>query len=267
MRNYFILVTAILFATVITATTKADDSIPPESEADVDQIEAEIQKTARKANQTLEKKQEAAKVENLSDLSRLSPFSEVSVIERKFLPKTGRFEGFLGINYLTNDPWYWGLGTNIRLGYFVTEDWGVELNYAMLSNSEKGAIKELHSNHAVATSSLVTTKSYLGADVRWTPIYGKLSIFNQKIIHFDMYFSGGIGNSGTSDSQSVSTIHLGVGQMYALSKSMGVRWDFSWHRFTASVYDDQTQSTASSAFDNLLLTVGVSFFFPGASYR
>lgn len=231
-------------------------------EQDLNAIEAELEKSSNIQKKTEGDTAPDKKVENLSDLSRLSPFSEISVVQRRYLPKTKRFQAFAGLQYATNDPWYWGLGLNGKFGYFFSEALGLEGTYSFLSSSEKDAIKDLYKNHNVTTSSLVSPKSYTGLDLVWTPIYGKLGLTARRIVPFDMYFSLGGGSTGTADGQNASTLHFGTGQIYALTKARAFRWDFSWNRFNAKSIDGK-----DSSFDNLLLTMGFSFFFPEANYR
>lgn len=266
MRKFYILLITISFLSLFHRNAVANEP-GLESDPEVDSVEAEIEKNSNKQKPVTEKKIEDEKIEKFEDLVKLSSFSEVSVIQKRFLPKTKRFQAFAGLNYLTNDPWYWGMGFTGKFGYFFTEAWGIEGTASYFSNSEKQAIKDLRDNHAVSTSSLVTSKSYMGLDCVWTPVYGKFGLNNRKIIPFDMYFAGGFGNSGTSDSKSVGTLHLGTGQIFAITKGMGFRWDFSWNRYTATVKDDTTGNSSASTFDNLLLTLGMSFFFPEAKYR
>ncbi|PIS10244.1 MAG: outer membrane beta-barrel domain-containing protein [Bdellovibrio sp. CG10_big_fil_rev_8_21_14_0_10_47_8] len=230
---------------------------------DVDQIEAEIEtSTAKSRTSAPVTEPEPEKLEDFSGLGRLAPFSEVSVIQKRYLPKTGRFEFFAGLANIVNDPWFMGIGLDARAGYHLNETWGVELGYSSITSSEKDAIKDLKSQHTVTTSSVISTKGYYGASVVWTPMYGKMGFFNRRIVPFDMYFALGAGNTQVDGGDGGSTIHLGTGQIFALSKAMGFRWDFTWNNFQATPKDQAQQS-----FNNLLLTLGVSFFFPEANYR
>ena len=205
----------------------------------------------------------AAKVENLTDLNKLAPFREVSVIQKKYLPKTERFQIFGGVGMTTNSPWFLNLGGKIALGYHFTESLGVELTGAFLSNSERDVAKEIRDQHDLEPEKFVTTKSYVGADLFWSPIYGKISFLNDRIIPFDMYFTFGGGSSTTnSEEKTVPTFHLGTGQIFALSKSTAFRWDYSWNHFSATPVGG-----AKSDYDDLVFTLGLSFFFPEAKYR
>ncbi len=200
-------------------------------------------------------------ISDFSGLGSLAPFKEVSVIQKKFLPKTERFQLFGGLTMVTNDPFFLTVGLAGKASYFLNESWGVEFNYFGLTTSERQSTKEIR-DLGVATENLVYPKSYYGLDAMWIPIYGKISWINQRIIPFDLYFSGGYGQTQTQSGENAGTIHLATGQIFALTKATAVRWDFSWNIFSATDIEGNT-----SSFNNLFLTVGMSWFFPEATYR
>lgn len=244
------------------AMAQNEEDFDASSSVDVDQIEAEIARPPQRKTEPALDNAGDEKIQDLSGLSRLAPFSEVSVIQRRFLPKTGRFQFFAGLTNIVNDPWYMGLGADLRGGYHLTEAWGLELQGSFISSSERQAIKDLDSENNVKTSSVISFKGYTGGAITWTPIYGKMGYFNRRIIPFDMYFSVGAGNTKIDNGSGGSTIHFGTGQIYALAKGMGFRWDFSWNAVKAKPTGASEQN-----FNNMLLSLGVSFFFPEAGYR
>lgn len=197
-----------------------------------------------------------------SGLGTLAPFTDISIIQRRFLPKTGRFQLFGGGTILTNNPFFNTMGGVVKASYFLSETWGLELNYFGLTTSERQSTQELKEIQGVKTENLVYPLSYTGVDIVFMPIYGKLAWFNEKIVPFDLYFSAGYGTTNTQANESAGTLHLGTGQIFAISKAYAFRWDFSWNFFNATGVDGSTNS-----FNNLFLTVGMSWFFPEASYR
>ncbi len=234
-------------------------------DADLDIIELELEKPLQpKAApaETRPAKENEAPITDFSGLGRLAPFSEVSVIQKKFLPKTGRFQFYVGPTLITNDPFFNTIGGQLKAGYFFAESWGAELNYFSLSTSERQSTKELKSINGISTVNLVYPKSYMGLDLMWMPIYGKMTWFNRKIVPFDLYFSSGYGTTNTQAGENAGTVHLAVGQNFAISKGIAFRWDFSWNFYSA-----KTPDGSNSSFNNLFVTAGVSFFFPEASYR
>jgi outer membrane beta-barrel protein len=264
------------------------DSATEDAASDLDQIEAEIVKPvdgpseaaggapansgtgsqAQAASQA-EEKPPAPEIEKISDLVKLAPFTDVTVLQKRYQPKSKRFQANLALGGITNDPWFMGMGLSGRFAYHFTEAWGIEGTFTALSNSEREAAKELYENNRVSTSSIVATKGYMGIDAYWSPIYGKMSLQNRRIIPFDMYFTAGMGQASVdgATSSSVSAFHVGTGQIYAINKSWGFRWDFSWNTFSAPQKDATTGKTSATQFNNLILMLGGSFFFPEAKYR
>ncbi len=227
------------------------------SDAEIDRVEAEIKKGQIRKSEPNPRKDVA--VESVIDLSKLAPASDVSVIQKRFMPKTGRLQLNGGLSVLTNDPWFSGQGFQGRLGYGFSEAWAVEVEAMLLSTWSRDSVRDLANSLAVNTSSLVSTKNYFGGHIMWTPFYGKLSLWDEKIVPFDMYLTAGGGNSGLSSDtvSSAATIHVGLGQIYSLSKSLGLRWDLSVNTF----------SIPSGRFYNVLLNVGVSYYIPEVSSR
>lgn len=264
-----------VFLIAFAPSVRAQDA-GEEPDVDLDTIEAEIDKgsPSTSVNPRAEEAPEPTlkDPESLSDLGKLQPFSEVSVIQRRFLPKTERFQVYLGFTAISNDPWFWGVGGAGRLGYHFTESLALEMNFAFLSSSEKDAVRDLRNNNAVKTDSIISAQSYVGADLVWSPIYGKMSLFNRRIVPFDMYFSIGGGQAGITNAKqsSATAFHVGGGQVFAMSKSVGLRWDLSWNFYNATPNPAPGATgtpPGESQFNNLLLTIGASFFFPEAKYR
>lgn len=229
-------------------------------------IEVELEKSATKpAAQDRESNSPAAqspqKAMDFSGLGRLAPFTEVSVIQKRYMPKTGRFQLFGGLTLITNDPFNNSYGGVVKGGYFFTESIGLELNYFGLSSSSAKSTQELKNIQGVNTDNLIITRNVLALDLMFVPIYGKMAWFNESIVPFDFYFSVG-GGSTKTDSENAGTLHLAAGQMFAVSKGSAFRWDFSWNFFNATGVD-----LKKSAYNNLFFTVGWSWFFPEANYR
>lgn len=233
--------------------------------SELEVIELELEKSIQKKSEAvgtsttpLEKKGDM----DFSGLGGLAPFSEVSVIQKRYMPKTGRFQLFAGINTVTNNPFFDTNGFSLRGAYFFRETWGIEASYLSLSTSEAKSTKELKDIQNVTTENLIYPKSYMGVDAMWVPLYGKFTWFNQKIVPFDMYFSAGYGTTSTQADEKPGTFHLATGQMFAISKGFAARWDFSWNMFSAKGIEDK-----ASSFNMLYLTIGASWFFPEAKYR
>jgi outer membrane beta-barrel protein len=161
---------------------------------------------------------------------------------------------------MVNDPWNSSIGLNLRGAYGLSEAWGLELQGFFMSTNQSQAGQELSAQHGVnSKTSFGSLASYYGGNVMWTPMYGKLSLFNKRIIQFDMYFTlgGGVTNLDGGPTSSASTISLGTGQILALTRALAFRWDLTWNMYTV----------ASGSVNNLILSFGSSFYIPEAKYR
>ncbi len=242
---------------------------------DLDSIEAELNKRAPKPKPVPQEKPLDLKATDFSSLGRLSPFSDVAVIERKYLPKTERFQIHGALTTITNDPFFMSVGGVGRFGYFFSEGFGIEFDYFGLTTTERQVTKDLRDKRSVSTTSLVSPKSFTGLDLVWAPIYGKMGLLNKAIVPFDIYFSVGYGATATNFGENAGTLHLGTGQIFAKTKSVAFRWDFSWNFYSANskfeIKDANGVVTSTQekkqSFNNLFLSVGMSYFFPEAGYR
>jgi len=200
----------------------------------------------------------------LSGLGTLAPFSDIAVINKRFLPKTKRFEFFPNFGLVMNDAFFNNIVFGGRFGYHFNEHYGVEALATGFSTTSKTVTSELNSERFVGTAALATPTSYYGLDFKWSPIYGKVGFTNTKIVPFDLYFLLGGGVTGTNQGTQPPTLHLGAGQLFAITQWLAFRWDISWFAYKS---DTSVTSRPSGTFTNLHGTIGMSFFFPGAKYR
>lgn len=236
-----------------------------DEDENLDQFEAEIKKSeSRPKIQEGSHLTAPQTLKSVTDLSSLAPFSEVGVLQKRWMPKSSRFQVFGGAGVTTNDPWFLTLSGQGKIGYGLSEAIGFELGYISFSSSANNNAKDLESNNGVLTSTFVTPKSFMGVDLMWTPIYGKMTRGNQAITPFDMYFEMGMGQLALANAKKTSTsaFHVGTGQIFAMTRNFGLRWDLSVINYSAESNDG-----VGGNYNNVLLTIGANYYFPGVSAR
>lgn len=212
-------------------------------------------------------RQPAAETE-LSKLKNLEPFSEVAVIQKRFLPKTDRFEITGGLTTVMNDAFFATNGILVRFGYSFAEFYGLELTYMTTNTSERKITTDLRQHSVQPKETFVFPKSYMGLAFKWAPVYGKIAFLERKLIPYDLFFYLGYGQTVTNQSRAEPTLQLGFGQIFALSKDLALRWDFAYHQYQAVIRKVGTTTTEStSETKNIFVYLGVSYFFPEAKYR
>ncbi len=216
--------------------------------------------------QELKSEEEEDKTE-LSKLGELAPFSDVAVIQRRYLPKTSRFEFFPNLGIMVNNPFFMNTALSARLAYGISEKLAVEADFMYIMSTKQKITNDLANQpHSVVTASFITPQAFYGADIKWSPIYGKMGYFNKSIVPFDMYFSGGAGIMNTNQGTSPIAFHFGTGQTYALSKKWAFRWDVSAYFYNSST-TTVSQGAIQGNFTDIYVNMGVCLFFPEATYR
>jgi outer membrane beta-barrel protein len=201
-------------------------------------------------------------IKGVSDLGKLSEFDDIAVIQKRYLPKTGRFEAYIAPAVVLNDAFFLNYGLGARINYSFSERYALEIPIFYLATTTRAVTEGLYTR-GVTTTSFVTPKSYYGLDFRWTPVYGKMGWSNGTIVPFDLYLAVGAGLTSTTQGASEPTLHLATGQIFARTKGSAFRWDFSWNMFTAQ----PNQTSSRSFYNTLFISVGMSFLFPEATYR
>ena len=244
-----------------------DDAI--ELEELYDRFESEeVQRTESRRRTQQPRRAEIDPV-SISELAILSPFEDIAVIQRKYLPRTNRLEMSASGQISVNNAFFNNFGLSLRLGYAFQEKYGVEAVYTAMASSKRDVTDGLERRQSISTESLVQPESYMGVAFKWTPIYGKMAWFQRQIVPFDLYFTPGLGMTKTAIGETETTLSLGIGQLFAISQSSGIRWDFSWNMYQATVRPTTAgvTTTETTNHSDLLFSIGYSFFIPEAKYR
>ena len=213
--------------------------------------------------------QKEAESLEIEDLRELEKFDDIAVIQKKYLEKSGRFEMWAAGSLALNSQFYDFLGLNIALTYHLNETWGLEFEGLILTDLQKNVTTNLEEDQNIVTRSIVVPSNYFGAHIRWSPIYGKMSLREKTINPFEVYFTFGGGVSGIDDGQTVPTIHLGTGQVYPITKNTTFRWALSYNFFQADAQSDLQGSISGEEVNTgfLYLSAGISIFLPFSKER
>jgi len=242
--------------------------------SELDLIEAELDKnkiqkketTTKSGSEVMPQLESTAKeITNISDLRKLEPFDDVAVIHPRFQPKSKRFQFNFGGAALLNDPWFNQFGASFKAAYHVSEFFGLEIAADQYTGSESSAAQDLRDNLGINTASFVRPKSYSGIHLYLSPIYGKMSLFNKRIVPYDVFFTLGVGSTELelSRESQASTFHFGAGQIFAFSRNAAFRWDIRANIFSAQANEGSVRTTSQ----NVIMALGFSYFLPEVNLR
>lgn len=157
-----------------------------------------------------------------------------------------------------------------RIGYFFTENFGVELLYAKTQSKTNTSFSDIN---RIANTYYRKVENYMGGMVLWSPFYAKINTFN-KVIYFDWIFGLGGAKVETKNnkqklinptddrltSENHTALMWGTGPRFYLSEHWSIRLDLTAFHYKANKQLD-TNLEKSTRFSNYDLTAGVNFSF------
>ncbi len=189
-------------------------------------------------------------------------YQDFAVIQKKYMPKAERFQLSVGATLLPTDVYFRTYGLNSKLTYHFNEAWGIELAGYLMTSTSRGEVDDLAQNQQVVVKSLISVKSLYGANLYYSSIYGKTSIFNSKIIPFEIYETAGLSKVINQNGEEATAFQLGFGELFSTSRSSGIRADLSWAFYQTKTILGDTQNTNS-----IFVSINYSFFFVEPTYR
>ena len=211
---------------------------------------------------------------SLYDFLWLDPDKKVYVLQNKLYKKEHTF--YADIGYLANftSKFQETQGFSFKTGFYVHEEWGLELFYNQYSNRDNDDWRNVRSINGADPFVRRFNSSY-GAMAIWSPFYGKINTFNQ-IFYFDWSFGLGIAkidaesNRSTVDDTNLKSKYNKERYNAAVWKTnfkfhmtenvhLGVEW--MQHHYKAKG-PDRNGKKASESFktnQDLIISVGFSF--------
>ena len=209
-------------------------------------------------------------------------WKDIVVIPRKTFLKRGRVELKPIFSMTINDNLIQHYAVGGEVNYFLTDilSIGVSGLYYFKNVLDSEFATRYHLGRVPSLNKYIYSA---GAHFSYVPVYGKFAIFNNQIIHFEGFVSGGFGISGTeviprdyrnepfTNAASLTFLLPELGARFFLTKWMAVNFSYRNHlvldKFESSPRDDREAAVAKEKADsrliaNMMFNMGVSFFFP-----
>lgn len=195
----------------------------------------------------------------------------IQAVQRKLFVKEGRFELMPMVAMDVNDAFFQHVFVGAGASYHLHDALALELRGAYaLAESKKDAVRFVR----VATGSLLegapSLLAHADVNLTWAPLYGKISLFSEGILHFDTFLSLGGGIFATTVEQRASeeapleevtnvnpAVNIGLGQRYFVNDFFVIRWELRNYSYVES-------GPRSDLRNVTLLGLGFSFFLPSA---
>jgi outer membrane beta-barrel protein len=190
----------------------------------------------------------------------------VKSVQRKAVLQRGRFE-LTPMAFVTlNDGFFPKFGPGGRFAFYLAEAFALALRYQQYNLIPDDNVR-LAKRQLQSQLPHVLPEHSLGLDLLWSPIYGKVALFNS-IHHFNLYILGGVGAlwSQTSGGSAPTggdgphlTTALGIGERFGLLNWLAV--DLS---LIETFYSDRPLGSPNKSIlqHALTLNLGVSLSLP-----
>jgi outer membrane beta-barrel protein len=191
----------------------------------------------------------------------LDPDKKIYVLQNRRYLKADHvmISGMLGPGF--SNPYRSTFSFQPRAAYYFSEDWGFEVFYSKVANSQNNTYKALVSTNTSVFPVIREIRSEFGALAQWVPWYAKINVFNS-ILYFDWYFAGGLGSVNTAvttgtDKASLSNyvtqtetaFYLATGHQYHINETFTVRLDFMGTYYRAPLTGQTGDSVWFSNYD------------------
>ncbi len=197
----------------------------------------------------------------------------ILTLQRKTFMKINRYEAGPFVGFVANDPFLSIYVAGVDFGYHVTEVFGVEVaaTYAPIVARKPITDQIIEKNQV--TPDISEIQFFGNVNFQYSPIYGKVAVFDDGIIMFDVYGAFGTGFVNTKDdlealqavgeepavateSQFHPTLNYGGGIRVVFNQGLALRVEAR-----GLSYIEVLESTTLEMKNNMILQAQASFFF------
>jgi len=204
---------------------------------------------------------------------------KVQPVSGQLYQKAGRVEVTLDGLLSLNDAFFTKYFAGVQVGYHFSEFLSLHGQLAGGASAKTGSTEVCPANagcHPASAADLREVPGHVnliaGAELQFSPVYGKLNVFSEGVAHFDLSLLGGpdwirydqvLSASDASAGKTPSAVsslgfHLGLGARIFFSEALALRIEVRDYVYRADVPSMQKRETQNQLFTE----IGLSVFFP-----
>jgi outer membrane beta-barrel protein len=215
---------------------------------------------------------------------------KIQPISGQLYQKAGRLEVTPSFDLSFNDAFLRKYAGGVKVGYHFTEFLSVGGTFAMGTTAATGSAVVCPANqgcHPASPEQLWQVPGAIrmmaGAEVAWAPVYGKLNLAAEQVLHFDLALMAGpdyivtdqvlardtaaalAASGGKPATQATIGGHVGLGVRIYLNRFMALRLDVKDYVYAVKVpnwIEGAGNLPRTDVQNQLFLELGLSFFFP-----
>ncbi|MBY0469936.1 hypothetical protein K2X30_02130 [bacterium] len=178
-------------------------------------------------------------------------FRDMGVVQRRAMPKAGRFLFSTFGTFDFSDGPYTNYSIHFNPGIAISDFFEVYANIVPFYVVQARSIVQKVSTYQLIDGNFLTItaarpKFQFGIDLLWAPAYGKDSLGLRKVLRSDTFFKLNVSNI-TYDTTTGLKFALGIGKTYFIGKSLGLRFCVDYGYIQTVVQD-------TKSFQGMVLT-------------
>jgi outer membrane beta-barrel protein len=183
----------------------------------------------------------------------------IKAVARKTFLKTGRFELEPNMMFTVNDPFIRSFAAGGRVSWHINEAFALEIGggYIPPFFVQKLEPVDLLRKELALINADNTLFALADVGLTFSPLYGKMAVFGDGIIHFDGFVSAGVGATFDNGADVVHpAMNVGVGGRIFLTRWLVLRGDLRDYIYP------QDKAGISTLQNLVFVSVGLGFYFP-----
>ena len=184
----------------------------------------------------------------------------IKSIQRKPFLKKSRWELTPLVCISLNDAFYQKMGGGASFAYHMADSLGFELQAMYVGTIQTDMVGYFQQANS-ALPRVSQMRYYVMGNFLWSPLYGKLSLFTDEIVHFDAYLVGGFGMVSTETGKKLAT-NIGIGLRYFVTSWLVIKVEVRDLIYNETLKLDVQRTEFSDIQNHVMLGAGVSFFLP-----
>ncbi|MEZ4272647.1 MAG: outer membrane beta-barrel domain-containing protein [Myxococcota bacterium] len=197
-------------------------------------------------------------LENSDTGRRRSLAERIPAVSRRFFRKAGRVELTPTLGLSLNDPFAREYSVGGMVAYHLLESLAISVSGEVYLSND--TFVDISGGGSPPKPDFDRPLYAARLEGRWSPLYGKLSVLAEKVLHFDVYLSGGVGVIGPDQGSTAIAGTVALGQHFFVNSWMGVMLELR-----DQIFDLNRNPAIDRGRDIqhlLTFTAGLSFYLP-----
>jgi len=167
-----------------------------------------------------ENEQDEVAPSSLSEIEPLSLAQRVPAVSRRSFSKSTRLALGPSVGLSLNDPYFENTTLGGTLDFYIGETFALGLAGEWYLAQSKDL--DIEGGLEPPDSPFVKTNYTARLQATWSPLYGKINLLAEKVLHMDMYVRVGAGILSPDAGKRLTTISVALGQHYFINSWMAL---------------------------------------------